>query len=157
MSKPATVTVPNQQNTSGTNNPTPTPTPTTNTDNIPKQDFKVVENKVQYDPGDKASISEPEKLPESKVFNVFSYNASAGKIINVSGTCSDAYFAIVVFFAADDYKKDPAKSVINKATECPASKNFTASLSMQDYNLPSGNYYFFVADQGKTGSWYNPR
>lgn len=90
-------------------------------------------------------------------FKSFSYDASIGKIISVSGTCRDKYYAILVFESNDDYRKEPGAAQSNRAFACNASGLFSAEMDLRDINLSSGSYYLFVADQGSTGSWYNPR
>ncbi|MBI1755098.1 hypothetical protein HYR65_02330 [Candidatus Azambacteria bacterium] len=112
---------------------------------------------IEYAPTVKATIAEPEKLPEQKEFRAFSYNPATGRTLTVSGTCADAYYAVLIFDAKTDYRKDPAAARANSAFACPSERAFKKKLRMQDFNLPAGSYYFFTADQGKTGSWYNPR
>lgn len=106
---------------------------------------------------EKVTTDEPAKLPEAVKFQSFSYASAQGKIIAVSGGCSDAYYAVLVFDAKTDYRKDPAAARVNRAFECPANKLFRTQFDLRDFNLPAGSYYFFVADQGDKGSWYNPR
>lgn len=90
-------------------------------------------------------------------FKSFSYDATVGKRITVSGTCHDKYYAMLVFESKDDYRKDPGAAKSNRAFECKTSGLFSIETNMKEFNLPSGNYYLFIADQGSTGSWYNPR
>lgn len=90
-------------------------------------------------------------------FKSFSYDATFGKKITLAGTCKDAYYALLVFKSTDDYRKDPARSYYNTAFVCPASGLITLEVNLKDFNLVSGEYYLFIADQGNTGSWYNPR
>lgn len=107
--------------------------------------------------GEKVTADEPAKLPEAVQFRSFSYDPAEGKIISVSGGCADAYYAVLVFDAQNDYRKDPAAARVNRASACPADKLFRTQFNLRDFNLPAGSYYFFVADQGEKGSWYNPR
>ncbi len=107
--------------------------------------------------GEKVTLDSSEKLPVSTSFKSFTYDATKGETLKISGSCSDAYYAIIIFQGKDDYKKKPDGAVFNQATSCPEDKNFTRIIELRDYNLPTGEYYFFVADQGKSGSWYNPR
>lgn len=90
-------------------------------------------------------------------FKSFAYDANTGKIISISGNCSDKYYTFLIFDSSVDYRKDPAAARANRAFECPASKLFTLDMDLRSINLTSGDYYLFIADQGKTGSWYNPR
>lgn len=106
---------------------------------------------------EKITTDEPAKLPDAVKFQSFSYDPTQSKIIAVSGGCADTYYAVLVFNAKDDYRKDPAAARVNRASECPANKLFRTQFDLRDFNLPAGSYYFFVADQGEKGSWYNPR
>lgn len=90
-------------------------------------------------------------------FKSFTYDAKVGKTISVSGTCHDAYYALLIFEGKDDYRINPGAARSNRAFECGASRVFTIKMDLRDINLPSGSYYLFVADQGNKGSWYNPR
>lgn len=99
--------------------------------------------------------SKPTKAPES--FNTFTYDAQQGKRIVISGVCHADYYALLIFKSQDDYRKNVTGSLINKAYQCPTSSKFKLDFDLRDFNLISGHYYLFVADQGKTGSWYNPR
>ncbi|MFZ2303829.1 MAG: hypothetical protein WAV98_03530 [Minisyncoccia bacterium] len=90
-------------------------------------------------------------------FKSFSYDATLGKKIALAGTCRDAYYAFLIFKGADDYRKDPTRAYYNTAYPCPANRIIALELNLKDINLPSGSYYLFLADQGNTGSWYNPR
>lgn len=94
--------------------------------------------------------------PAPIAFKSFEYDAAKGKIINISGTCTDTYYALLVFAAKDDYRKDPAVAKTNKAFPCPEAKTFKQVLDLKDFNLATGEYYLFLADQGD-GAWYNPR
>lgn len=125
---------------------------------VPTQKFSADEKPAQiYQSDEKITVATPEKLPESTEFKSFSYDQTVGKMIGVSGSCSDAYYAIVIFRAKDDYRKNPAASVFNQAFECPTDHKFSNGIELKNFNLPSGEYYFLVADQGNKGTWYNPR
>ncbi|MBI3634022.1 MAG: hypothetical protein HY228_00165 [Candidatus Yonathbacteria bacterium] len=112
---------------------------------------------------DTSKTNTPVKATDSKIlkaptnFKSFTYDAGVGKTISVSGACHDTYYVLLIFDAKDDYRTNPGAARSNRAFECGASKLFTIKMDLRDINLPSGNYYLFVADQGKTGSWYNPR
>lgn len=123
----------------------------------PKETFVAQENvKISYG-NEKVSATETKKLPSAEKFKTFFYDSKIGKVIEIAGTCSDFYYTIVVFKSTNDYKTNPAMAKVNNAFECPASHIFKTSLNLRDFNLAAGEYYFFVADQGKTGTWYNPR
>lgn len=103
------------------------------------------------------SSSGAKVLPPSENFKSFVYDAATGKNISVSGTCHDAYYALLIFDSKDDYRTNPSAARANRAYECTGTGLFTIKMDLRDINLPSGEYYLFIADQGKTGSWYNPR
>ncbi len=90
-------------------------------------------------------------------FKSFTYDAKVGKIVSLSGNCSDKYYAVLIFDSSVDYRKDPNAARSNRAFECPATKLFNTEINLKDLNLSNGSYYVFIADQGSTGSWYNPR
>ncbi|MCX6756707.1 MAG: hypothetical protein NTW35_00930 [Candidatus Nomurabacteria bacterium] len=101
--------------------------------------------------------SDTKNLKDSTVFKSFSYDSTLGKLIALSGTCNDKYYAFLIFDSTIDYRKDPGAAQSNKAFACPSNGKFTVNINLKDLNLQSGKYYIFIADQGSTGSWYNPR
>lgn len=103
------------------------------------------------------ATADPKIFKAPTNFKSFSYDASVGKKIALAGTCKDAYYAFLIFKTADDYRKNPASAYYNTAYPCPASGVIALELDLQSINLQSGSYYLFLADQGNTGSWYNPR
>lgn len=72
--------------------------------------------------------------------------------ITVSGSCSAAYFVVLLFKNATDYADDPSSYLVNKAYPCVAG-TFTYSIAQLPYNVPNGNYYLMVAQEGTTGTW----
>lgn len=144
---------------------TVTPTPTTQESAMaekkpepPKEQFVIPMLTATSTYGnEKVTTDQPKKLPEAVKFQSFSYDPAQGKVIAVSGGCTDTYYAVLVFDAKTDYRKDPAAARMNRALECPTNKLFHTEFNLSDFNLPVGSYYFFVADQGTQGSWYNPR
>lgn len=103
------------------------------------------------------TVANVKTLKESSAFKSFTYDAGTGKQISLSSTCHDKYYAFLIFDSKIDYRKDPGQALSNKAFVCPASGHFTVDINLKDINLQNGTYYLFVADQGATGSWYNPR
>lgn len=101
--------------------------------------------------------SDTKNLKDSTVFKSFNYDSTLGKLIALSGTCNDKYYAFLIFDSIIDYRKDPGAAQSNKAFACPSNGKFTVNINLKDLNLQSGKYYIFIADQGSTGSWYNPR
>lgn len=123
---------------------------------VPRESIIVEASTIDYKE-EKVEAENIEKLPESKLFQTFSYDSTKGKIIDITGICTDVYYTIVVFDAKDDYKKNQAAAKINSAHECPQSGKIKKSIDLSTFGIGSGEYYIFVADQGNIGSWYNPR
>lgn len=109
------------------------------------------------------SVKENIATADTKIFTApenfksFSYDSTLGKKIVLAGSCRDAYYAFLIFKSTDDYRKDPTRAYYNTAYPCPSNKIISLELNLKDINLTSGSYYLFLADQGNTGSWYNPR
>ena len=112
---------------------------------------------VQGSATENIATADPKIFSAPENFKSFQYSKEEGKTLLLSGICRDAYYAVLVFDKNVDYRTNPAASRVNTAYECPASKKFSFEVSLQDFNLPDGSYYVFIADQGNTGSWYNPR
>lgn len=72
------------------------------------------------------------------------------KSILIDGVCSAKYYSIMLFTNKEDFEKDPAKAVINRAVLC---ENGKYSFSLDSKNLPlsmtDGNYYLILGDQGE--------
>jgi hypothetical protein len=111
----------------------------------------------------RATQSQPlfASYPAPKTFPHFTYGTAGlteQNILEVKGTCSDDFFAILVFPGDADYRADPSLAVMNKAFPCPADKKIAYTVKFQDLpKLQSGSYYLMVADQPIRGVWYNPR
>lgn len=101
------------------------------------------------------------KYPSPVTFLKFGYDARGidGKgFITVSSTCHDAYLTILMFPANVDYRNDLTKAVFNTAFPCEIGKNFTYDINADSLsNIPVGEYYAVLADQGNKGVWYNAR
>jgi len=96
--------------------------------------------------------------PDPKKLHSFTYNPSLiNKNLLVEDKCQDDYLTILIFSKNDDYRIYPAKAKFNKAFECFSSQIVSQEINLSSLNLSAGNYYYFTADQGKEGSWYNPR
>ena len=72
--------------------------------------------------------------------------------VTVSGQCSDAYYVVLLFKNANDYKDDPRSYIVNRAYPCENGA-FSYSISELPSTLPGGNYYLLVGQEGKTGTW----
>ncbi len=75
-------------------------------------------------------------------------------VIQIEGTCMNAYYTILVFTHPNDYITDPSSAIFNKAFRC---ENGEFSRTISDNDLPSelksAAYYLIVGDQGTRGSW----
>ncbi|MFA6407207.1 MAG: hypothetical protein WCV80_00685 [Candidatus Paceibacterota bacterium] len=107
--------------------------------------------------GEKILPNNTEKLPEATRFESFSYDPAVGKEVNFTSTCNDVYYSVLIFSGLDDYKKNPGAAKVNNSFACPTNRIAVIKFNIADFNLPIGRYYVFIADQGKSGTWYNPR
>jgi hypothetical protein len=101
------------------------------------------------------------KFPPPAQFRTFVYNQNGfNKLstLSISSMCNAAYMAILIFPVAVDYRSDIDAAVYNDAFPCTAGQTFTLAITTSDIaTAPFGTYYFIVADQEKSGAWYNPR
>jgi hypothetical protein len=99
-------------------------------------------------------------FPLPSRFRKFTYdgtglNGSAS--LAIGAVCHDAYVAILIFPAAVDYRSNADAAIYNIASPCDFNKAFDVVIHPTDLgHAPSGTYYFFTADQGTAGTWYNP-
>lgn len=72
--------------------------------------------------------------------------------VNVSGSCSDVYFVVLLYRNAGDYETDPASYIVNRAYPC---ENGAYSYSINDVpaTIQNGTYYLLIGEQGNKGSW----
>lgn len=73
--------------------------------------------------------------------------------LSVSGACRLESFSIILYRHPDDYDRDPASYIVNKAFPC---ENGSYSYTLADLpkNLAPGTYYLLVAEQGDSGPWH---
>jgi hypothetical protein len=99
--------------------------------------------------------------PAPSRFRTFTYDATGmngSSSLPVSTTCHDAYVTILVFPAAVDYRANLNRAIINEALPCHSGSPFNGAVFASDMvPAPFGNYYVITADQGTSGTWYNPR
>lgn len=100
--------------------------------------------------------------PPPSGFRTFTLGAASingTSSFEVSAVCADAFVAVLVFPVSADYRVSPNHAVYNRAFPCAATGTvMTTVITPSDLgNAPSGTYYYFTADQGVTGVWYNPR
>jgi hypothetical protein len=101
------------------------------------------------------------KYPAPAQFKTFTYGKNGingSPALSISTTCNDAYVAVLIFPSAIDYRGDINAAIYNDAFPCRAGQSFTTTVATSDIaTAPFGTYYYFVADQGTAGTWYNPR
>lgn len=73
-------------------------------------------------------------------------------VVNLSGSCSDMYFVVLLYKNESDYREDRGSYILNKAFKCE-NGNFSYSVSDLPKNLSSGTYYMLIGDQGERGTW----
>lgn len=99
--------------------------------------------------------------PSPSQFRTFIYNGTSlngQPSLAISATCHDAYIAILIFPSAVDYRSDVSRAVYNVASPCTPGQQFMASITPADLGgAAAGTYYFFSADQGTSGAWYDPK
>jgi len=100
-------------------------------------------------------------FPAPSNFRTFTYDATGlngNASFTISATCHDTYATILIFPAAIDYRSNVIRAVYNKAFPCDSEKTVSAVIAPSDLSRgPYGTYYFFTADQGLSGTWYNPQ
>jgi hypothetical protein len=99
--------------------------------------------------------------PKPSVFKTFSYGLglySDKTELNISGICADAYYAVLIFNMDVDYREQANMAVYNSAQPCKSGERFSAEINLDKaVSARPGRYYYFVADQGRSGLWRNPR
>ena len=101
------------------------------------------------------------RFPAPEKFQKFTYDSrgfNGEETFSVVTSCNDTYVTILIFSAAVDYRRDVTKAVFNRAFSCERGHTFSYALSKSDLTTAKeGDYYLIIADQGTTGTWYNPR
>jgi hypothetical protein len=99
--------------------------------------------------------------PKPSTFKTFSYGLgmySDKTSLSVSGLCADTYYVVLIFNAEVDYREQANMAVYNSAQPCKSGERFSTEINLDKaVSARPGRYYYFVADQGKTGLWRNPR
>lgn len=92
--------------------------------------------------------------PTATVSTAPTVSLPATNTIQISGTCTAAYYTILIFANPTDYKDDPVAALYNNANKCV---DGSFSWTIGDMDLPpqltSGTYYLVVANQGVKGPW----
>ncbi len=76
----------------------------------------------------------------------------AKKVVNVSGTCSDAYYVVLLYKNQTDYDTDPASYILNRAYTCE-SGSYDYAIDDLPASVQNGTYYLLIGEQGERGSW----
>lgn len=97
-----------------------------------------------------------QNLPVPNKFSSFTYTKSKPQTIKIQTKCADDYYAVLIFKSTDDYRQNPASAKFNRAFPCQPGQIITKEIDLSSLNLADGVYYYFVADQGREGGWYNP-
>ena len=77
---------------------------------------------------------------------------AAADVPVVSGSCSDAYYVILIYKNEMDYSKDPASYIFNKAFPCVGG-TYSYEINSLPMSISDGTYYLLVGGMGETGSW----
>lgn len=73
-------------------------------------------------------------------------------VLDVSGSCADKYFVVLIYANKEDYDKNPSSYIFNKAFDCKGG-SYDYSLKDLPESLPDGTYYLLIGGQGDSGSW----
>jgi hypothetical protein len=76
---------------------------------------------------------------------------NANGVMHVSGSCTDAYFVVLLFKNQNDYADDPSSYIVNRAYPCVASA-YSYSISELPFGLKDGTYYLLIGQQGERGA-----
>jgi hypothetical protein len=93
--------------------------------------------------------------PSPDSFETFTLPAAGAASRDV--VCGDTLYTVLVFPAGVDYRRNPRGFVYNSATPCAKGEKIVAGVAKESLQAAAGEYYLVVADQGASGSWYNPR
>jgi hypothetical protein len=94
------------------------------------------------------------KLPAPETFQTFTYTGQES--IGASGTCTDAYYALLIYPKEIDYRASPLDAKYNTATAC-TDRSFITTIALAPLHLEKGHSYYVVkAQQGAKNGWYNP-
>lgn len=113
--------------------------------------------------GGNLSVSSPQNpsgenirnYPPPEIFREFHYSGTLNSI-EVSGSCKDAYYAILIYEVGRDYREDPASAKYNTAFLCPPDKKFAQKIDLVSLRLKEGDYYIIRASLPERGMWYDP-
>jgi hypothetical protein len=72
--------------------------------------------------------------------------------LRIEGQCSNVSFVVLLFKNEEDYARDPASYIVNRAYPCE-NGSFSYALSSLPTTLADGTYYLLVGEQGDRGMW----
>jgi len=72
--------------------------------------------------------------------------------LNVSGSCADPYYVVLLYAKQEDYDKNPSSYIFNKAFEC-VSGAYDYALGKLPPTIADGKYFLLIGSQGEVGSW----
>ena len=73
-------------------------------------------------------------------------------VLDISGSCTDSYFVVLLYKNKEDYNKNPTSYIFNKAFDCE-NGSYKYSIDELPSNLSNGIYYLLIGGQGETGTW----
>lgn len=132
--------------------PLPEPAVIPLADLAPKPEFsfamtgkRVEAKRVQRDRAGKEQVVDVAQTLTPQIDN-------ATGVMQVSGSCSNTYYVILLFKNQDDYARDPKSYLIDKAFPCVGG-TFSYSIDELPANLTDGTYYLLVGEEGEKGPW----
>ncbi len=72
--------------------------------------------------------------------------------MDISGSCSNVYYVVLLYKTEQDYKENPSSYIYNKAFNC-TDNSYTYSISDLPEKLENGPYYLLIGEQGDKGTW----
>lgn len=72
--------------------------------------------------------------------------------MQVSGSCSNTYFVVLLFKNQDDYVRDPKSYLIDKAFPCVGGA-FSYRIADLPDSIQDGTYYLLIGEEGERGPW----
>lgn len=75
-----------------------------------------------------------------------------GSSLVVKGDCSSAYYVVLMFRGATDYRDRPSSAVTNVAHPCEKG-SFTYDHNGIPADTAPGDYFLLIGEEGETGPW----
>ena len=77
---------------------------------------------------------------------------NAQGVVNVSGSCSNVYYVVLLYKKVADYDTDPGSYIVNRAYPCE-NGSYSYAIDELPPSLSNGTYYLLVGEQGERGTW----